>query len=470
MYELTIDLDVNRKIPFYEQIYEFIKEDIKNGRIGCKTKLPSTRALAKHLQVSRSTVDMAYTQLLSEGYIESVPCKGYFVSEISLLYNINNISSFISDQEDNKENRISADEIDFSPWGINLDAFPFNAWRKISKNLLSADNKEIFAAGSPKGERNFRETLCNYLYEARGVHCSPEMIIIGAGNEYLLMLLNELFSEKPVIAMENPTYKQAYRVYKHNGNTIIPISMDKNGMKVKDLNQSGASIAYVMPSHQFPMGTVMPIKRRLELLTWTKMESNHYVIEDDYDSEFRYLGKPIPSLQGVDDQGKVIYMGTFSKSIAPAIRMSYMILPPDLIKVFNQKLLFHSQTVSKIDQMVVNEFIKQGYYERHLNKMRSIYRAKHDLMLALLKDCGKQISISGENSGLHILVTVHNNMSEAELVSRAKSAGVAVHGLNEYYISPRTSTKPTILLGFANLSESSIKNGIQKLKKAWRFI
>lgn len=467
MFELTIDLDVNQKIPLYEQIYEFIKEDIKNGRIGCKTKLPSTRALANHLQVSRSTVDMAYTQLLSEGYIESVPCKGYFVSEISLLYDIRKTPEKISDREEMKND---TPQIDFSPWGINLDAFPFNAWRKISKNLLSANNKEIFAAGNPKGEKDFRETLCNYLYEARGVHCSPEMIIIGAGNEYLLMLLNEIFAEKPIIAMENPTYMQAYRIFKHNGNPIIPISLDKNGMKVKELNQSDASIAYVMPSHQFPMGTVMPIKRRLELLTWTKAEPGRYVIEDDYDSEFRYLGKPIPALQGVDDEGKVIYMGTFSKSIAPAIRMSYMILPPALLAIFNEKLLFHSQTVSRIDQMVVNEFIKQGYYERHLNKMRSVYRAKHDLIISLLKESGDKITIAGENSGLHILITVHNNMSEQKLINKAKLAGIAVHGLSEYYINQKNNTKPTILLGFANLSEETIIEGIQKLKIAWRLV
>lgn len=465
MYELTIELDANKKVPLYEQIYEFIKEEIKSERIACKTKLPSTRALAEHLMISRSTVDMAYAQLVSEGYIESRPYRGYFVSEISLLYDINRTES---KEEEQNISQNSGELIDFSPWGIDLENFPFNAWRKISKSLLSADNKELFAPCNYKGELSLRQTICTYLYEARGVHCTPDKIIIGAGNEYLLILLNQLLDGKPIVAMENPTYMQAYNVFFQNGNEIVPISVDKSGMVVKELRESGAQVAYVMPSHQFPLGVVMPIKRRLELLEWTKEAEGRYIIEDDYDSEFRYLGKPIPALQGVDNLGKVIYMGTFSKSIAPSIRMSYMALPDELLQKFKKKISFYSQTVSKMDQMIVNEFIKEGYFERHLNKMRSVYRAKHDLVLFLLKECKDKIHISGENSGLHILVTVHNSMSEEKLVARAREAGVCVHGLSEYYIGKKHLYKDTVLIGFANLSMEEIETGIKKLKKAWR--
>ncbi len=465
MYELTIDLDLNGKSPLYEQIYEFIKDEIKNGRIECKTKLPSTRALAEHLQVSRSTVDMAYNQLISEGYVESVPYKGYYVSEISLLYSLDVAEEPVSV---GYEKKCEKNIIDFSPWGIDLDNFPFNAWRKISKSLLSANNKELFAAGSSKGERELRQTLSSYLYEARGVHCTPDKIILGAGNEYLLMLLNQLFTDKPVIAMENPTYMQAYNVFKKNGNKIIPISMDKNGMRVRELKESDAGLAYVMPSHQFPLGIVMPIKRRIELLEWTKSFENRYIIEDDYDSEFRYKGKPIPALQGVDNSGKVIYMGTFSKSIASSIRMSYMILPDRLLDIFNNKMSFYSQTVSKMDQLIVNEFIKEGYFERHLNKMRSIYKAKHDLMVSMLKENKDVIRISGENSGLHILVNVNNLMPEEKLIARAANENVRVHGLSEYYIEKHHYYKGTIVLGFAKLSEEEIREGIIKLRKAWK--
>lgn len=465
MYELTIELDANKKIPLYEQIYEFIKEEIKSGRIACRTKLPSTRALAEHLMISRSTVDMAYAQLVSEGYIESRPYRGFFVSEILLLYDINSTESH-EEEQSISQNR--GEVIDFSPWGIDLENFPFNAWRKISRSLLSADNKELFAPCSYKGELSLRQTICTYLYEARGVHCTPDKIILGAGNEYLLILLNQLLDGKPIVAMENPTYMQAYNVFSRNGNEIVPISVDKCGMVVKELRESGAMIAYVMPSHQFPLGVVMPIKRRLELLEWTKAAEGRYIIEDDYDSEFRYLGKPIPALQGVDNLGKVIYMGTFSKSIAPSIRMSYMVLPDELLKKYMKKISFYSQTVSKMDQMIVNEFIKEGYFERHLNKMRSVYRAKHDLVLYLFKEFKEKIHISGENSGLHILVTVHNSMSEEKLVVTAREAGVCVHGLSEYYIDKRNLEKGTVLIGFANLSMEEIETGIKKLRRAWR--
>lgn len=465
MYELTIDLDMSSKSPLYEQIYHFIKEEIKTGRIECKTKLPSTRALAEYLQISRSTVDMAYTQLISEGYVESVPYKGYYVSEISLLYNIGAV-----EERKQAEEIIEQEEdlIDFSPWGIDLGSFPFNAWRKITKNLLSADNKELFAAGNSIGEPELRNTLASYLYEARGVRCNPERIIVGAGMEYLLMLLNQLFDEKPVIAMENPTYMQAYNVFKKNGNLILPIDMDRNGMKMRELRESEADIAYVMPSHQFPLGVVMPIKRRIELLEWTNQSKGRYIIEDDYDSEFRYLGKPIPALQGVDNSQKVIYMGTFSKSIAPSIRLGYMVLPEELHKRFKEEIGFYSPTVSKIDQFIVNEFINKGYFERHLNKMRSNYKAKHDLIVSLLKEWRDMVRISGENSGLHVLINVNNAMSEEQLVWKARNAGVRVHGISEYFIKKRSYYKGTILLGFASLSEDEIREGIERLKKAWK--
>lgn len=465
MFELTIDLKMNQKTPLYEQIYEFIKEEIRNGRIGCKTKLPSTRALAEHLQVSRSTVDMAYTQLVSEGYVEAQPHRGYFVSDITLLYHSEPMESMDDFRE---EPPAAAGDIDFSPWGIELDSFPFNTWRKISRNLLSADNKELFSSGHPKGDLELRKSLCGYLYEARGVHCSPERIIIGAGNEHLLMLLNHMFGDKPKIAMENPTYMQAYQLFRQNGNPIIPVQMDRYGMKIKELNESGASLAYVMPSHQFPMGIVMPIKRRLELLKWANMEPDRYIIEDDYDSEFRYRGKPIPALQGVDINEKVIYLGTFSKSIAPAIRMSYMVLPKPLLQIY-EKNLYYSQTVSRIDQMVVNEFLQGGYFERHLNRMRSIYKSKHDVLLNELKTWGNTVEIHGENSGLHVLMMVNNGMSEERLLKSAQTAGVKVYGLSDYYINRfENYYKPTILIGFANLSEAEIQTGLWLLKKAWR--
>ena len=239
-------------------------------------------------------------------------------------------------------------------------------------------------------------------------------------------------------------------------------------MKADELERSGADIAFVMPSHQYPLGTVMPIRRRMELLQWAEKEEGRYIIEDDYDSEFRYKGKPIPALQGYDRNGKVIYIGTFSKSIAPAIRMSYLVLPEAVHERYRERCGFISSTVSRIDQMILQKFIEEGYYERHLNKMRALYRSRHDTLLAELKklECG--FDISGENAGVHLLLHFRDGRSEEELISLASEKGVKVYGLSGYYVDgPRTADETVILLGYANMREEKIKEAVSLLGEAW---
>ena len=326
-----VPIDSQSDCPLYEQIYEYIKNDIRKGRLEAGSRLPSTRVLAQNLKVSRSTSQMAYDQLLSEGYIEAFPCRGYFVCKIDELLEVKQKETAVFAQKKEEERSY---QVDFSPRGIDLDSFPFNTWRKISRNTLVDDNKEMFAAGDTQGERALRMAIGDYLHSARGVNCSPEQIIIGAGNEYLLLLLSRLLGREMSIAMENPTYKQAYRVFCGQGHKVIPVKMDKYGMELKRLEASRADIAYVMPSHQYPTGIVMPVARRQELLSWAYRGSSRYLIEDDYDSEFRYKGKPIPALQGMDMGGRVIYMGTFSNSIAPAIRVGFMVLPEPLVSLY----------------------------------------------------------------------------------------------------------------------------------------
>ena len=298
MHELTINLKQDIKTPLYEQIYQYIKTDIQNGKIPKGEKLPSTRALSKYLEVSRSTVELAYEQLLSEGYIESEPYRGYFVAEIEDLYHL---------AKGNKKEMTSRMEkksyqYDFTPNGVDLNSFPYNTWRKLSKDILMDDRTELFRSGDAQGEYGFRNAICNYLYQARGVNCTPEQIIVGAGNDYILMLLSMIIGEKHTIAFEDPTYKQAYRMAKGLGYETVPVSMDKSGMQVTELEKTNADIAYVTPSHQYPMGVVMPVGRRMELLKWAYKQEGRYIVEDDYDSEFRYKGKPIPALQGYDGQ------------------------------------------------------------------------------------------------------------------------------------------------------------------------
>lgn len=468
MYELMIELDTKCNKPLYEQIYEYIKKEIQLGKLPFNDRLPSTRLLARNLLISRSTVDLAYEQLVSEGYIQAIACKGYYVCQIDGLYQISQAKEWMDYEYDYGKDDI---QYDFSPNGIDLVNFPFNTWRKITKNALLEDNRDLFQLGSPLGELDLRKTISSYLHQARGVNCQPGQIVLGAGNDYLLMILSQILGPNYTIAMENPTYKQAYRTFCNLDYKVNCIELDKNGMSVEALNASYSDIAYVMPSHQFPLGVVMPMKRRMELLNWASMKEDRYIIEDDYDSEFRYKGKPIPSLQGYDRNDKVIYIGTFSKSIAPAIRVSYMVLPKSLMISYNNHGVYAS-TVSRIDQMILNLFMNEGYFERHLNKMRAIYKNKHDTLLNELKGLKPIEKISGENAGVHILIHVSEKYSEEMLIQKAKEQKVKVYGLSNYFITAddkqrKEKENTIIILGYASLSEKDIKEAVRRLKIAW---
>lgn len=477
MNELTINLEADSKKPLYEQIYEYIKLEIQTGNLLPHEKLPSARALASHLQVSRSTIDLAYSQLVSEGYVEAVPCKGYFVSQIEELYFSEKFQRKESVEENAKESTENSSgvskskpqediwKIDFKLTGIDLDNFPYNIWRKLSKNVLSYHENDIFSLGESSGEYCLRQSICKYLFQSRGVNCTPEQVVVGAGSEYLLFLIQKMLGNQ-MIAMESPTYVQAYRVLESLGHHMKMISMDTEGMKVEELSSCDAKLAYVMPSHQFPLGTIMPLKRRMELLKWASKERERFIIEDDYDSEFRYKGKPIPALKAYDREDKVIYLGTFSKAIAPAIRISYMVLPRQLCGVFEEKCGVYSSTVSRIDQMVVCDFMNQGYFGRHLNKMRGIYKAKHDALLAGLKNISSIKKISGENAGVHMVIAFGTG-TEAEWMKRAENVGIKVYGLSGYFVNEKQSNPVRLLLGYANLKEEEIIQACEMLKKVW---
>ena len=468
--ELMIPLKAQAGKPMYEQIYEYIKEEIRKGSLAAGTRLPSTRILAEHLKISRSTSQMAYDQLVSEGYIETIPCKGYFVLKIDELVEVEPETKmgFLVEPEQQEAEL----DVDFSPRGIDLTSFPYNTWRKVTRATLMDDDKEMFLTGSPQGEPGLREAIRGYLHSARGVNCTVDQIIIGAGSEYLMMLLTQILGTSRTIAMENPTYRQAYRVFESLGCQMKPVEMDAHGMNVRLLEESGADIAYVMPSHQYPMGVVMPVKRRQELLSWAGRGEKRYLIEDDYDSEFRYRGKPVPALQGMDIQGKVIYMGTFSKSIAPAIRVGYLVLPAPLLAVYKRKCGFYASTVSRIDQKIIYQFLTEGHYERHLNRMRAIYKGKHDMLMSELKILGTEFIVQGEYAGLHVLLKYRKAGMETWLVEEAAKARVGVYGISGFLIAPLADQKEkcfsTGVLGYARLNEDQIREGIRRLAAAWK--
>lgn len=507
MNELTILLKTDHGKCMYQQIYEYIRDEIRAGKLLQGEKLPSTRSLADYLQVARTTVDTAYAQLLAEGYIQAKPCRGYFVCAVEGLLDFHreleesgqgaadrrHPFADVSAPEDASEGETQKEDapqilFDFSPHAITMEYFPYATWKKITKEILVDANSEMFALGDPMGDYALRSTISRYLHSARGVRCTPEQIIIGAGNDYLLMLLEKILGRHVPIAMEDPTYQRAQRVFQSFAYDIRKVPMDENGMNVQALHASGARVAYVMPAHQYPTGIVMPIGRRMELLKWASEQEDRYLIEDDYDSEFRYLGKPIPALQASDRDGRVIYIGTFSKSIAPAIRMGYLVLPQSLLSVYRQNCGFYASTVSRIDQRILNEFMKQGHFERYLNKMRKIYREKRDVLMEELRPLEKDFKISGDQAGLHVLLHSKKGISEEVLLQTAMENGIRLYSFwgtasgkqaNSVENDRKNSGKDcgtssgnrtyggTVLLGYGGLSIEQIREGTAHLWEAF---
>ena len=458
---LTIHLDTNSKTPLYEQIYQYIRTEICNGSYPFHEKLPSTRKLAAHLQISRNTVDLAYSQLLSEGYIESLPKRGFFVCQCAELLHVPPTKE---PQKVQPQIPSKTYEYDFSPFAIDISSFPFATWRRLSRDCMNFDNNELFLLGNRQGDYEFRQSIASYLHESRGLNCSPDQIIVGAGADYLLQLLSQLLPHHSKIAMENPTYRQAYLIFQGMGQEIIPISLTSSGINLALLDESDASICYVTPSHQYPVGIVMPYQQRLKLLHWANQKEGRYIIEDDHDSEFRYRGKPIPALSGMDHQEKVIYLGTFSRAVAPAIRIGYMVLPTPLLTQYQKRFSYYASTVSRVDQAILTSFITGGYFERHLNRMRKIYKSKHDTLLTALKQFGSKITIHTEHAGLHLLVEFHLNKSEQEILALAEANSIHLYPLSEHYIDGSSSQSGAyFLFGFGNLKQETICSGISKL-------
>ncbi len=488
MIEIMIDLQGGAKAPLYEKIYEYIKRDVIEGKIPVGEKLPSTRLLAKHLAVSRSTVEMAYEQLLAEGYIKAEPCRGFFVCDITELYELGNIEDIrhtVSFEKKEQEETACRHIIDFSPYAIDTEHFPYNVWRKLNKNVLLDDREELLLSGDGQGDYGLRKAIAAYLHQARGVNCQPDQLIIGAGNEYLEILLTQILGRNKQVLMENPTYLQAYHTFLNMGYQMSFVSVEEEGIDPQKVRKYDPDVVYIMPSHQFPLGTVMPLKQRLELLKWASEKEARYLIEDDHDSEYRYRGKPIPSLQSIDHFDKVIYIGTFSKSIAPSLRISYMVLPPELLKRYHKNCGFYSTTVPKIQQEVLRAFIEEGHFERHLNKMRGIYRSKHDFLLAELKKRNWVEKIYGDHAGLHVLVQVNTEKKEKEICNLAEKRGIRIYGISEYVVwesdqkchetgknknasiesekkgfAANSPHKPILLLGYGRLSEDEIQKGL----------
>ena len=358
---------------------------------------------------------------------------------------------------------------DFTPNGIDLKHFPFAAWQKLNREVLQQDESDLFLLGEASGEWELREVISSYLHQARGVHVQPEQVIVGAGNDYLLMLLSRILGMDHKIAMESPTYRHAWDVFQKLGYDCRTVSMDKFGMNVEKLKESGADIAYVMPSHQYPLGIVMPIKRRQELLRWAEEQEGRWILEDDYDSEFRYASRPIPALRELDREGRVIYVNTFSKSLAPGLRIGYLVLPDALMARYRERFSLYAATVSSFDQFTLAAFMHSGGFERHISRSRKVYQARRDALMAAIDREFTELphEISRSEAGLHLLLHMRNGMLERELVERAKAAGVRVYALSAYYMPPVRPPRATLVLGYAGMTGEQIDEAAARLRRAW---
>jgi len=462
---LIFKLEKNSKKPLYEQLYMGMKDAIITKQIEVGTKLPSKRKLADFLNISQTTVEIAYGQLLAEGYIASKPRIGFFVEEIDELPFIENKQPKINVNTPIKKTEPYL--YNFHPGKIDTDSFPFAIWRRYAKDLFDYPSKEYLQIGEPQGEYELRLEIAKYLYQSRGIICYPEQIVIGSGTEHLLPMILRLVGTNSKVAFENPGYSAIPR--NHLSNKAVPISVDEDGLIVEDLEKSDADIVYITPSHQFPTGAVLSAARRTQLLNWASKAANRYIIEDDYDSEFRYIGKPIPALQGMDQNEKVIYLSTFTKSLMPSLRVAYFVLPPSLLAAYQEIFSYYSATVPRFDQHILVNFMKDGHFSKHLNRMRKIYRKKHDKLTNTFTKYYPSTSITGDHAGMHILISVPLKQSEFQLKQLAKENEIVVYPISDYLFKPIEYEQPTFLLGFGGLALEEIEPAIHKLMNCWGF-
>lgn len=456
------------KQPLYQQLYRHLVTEITTGRLKEGEKLPSKRELAAHLHISQTTIENAYTMLVTEGYVASRPRSGYYVAQLEQPVRPSQTSVCSYSTPTPKEQTKVLYPYHLRTNVVDTTLFPYTTWAKIHKEVLY-HHKELLNHGDVQGDAELREALCKYLHEYRGVNCDADQMVIGAGLEYLTGLLCMLLQDG-IFALENPGYPKVHQVITNHGRPVIRLPVGKHGMDTDALAQSDATIAYVTPSHQFPTGVTMPIATRMKLLAWAHSGAQRYIIEDDYDSEFRYLGRPIPCLQGLDTQHKVIYLGTFSRSLAPSIRIAYMILPRPLLEQYRRTFSLFSSTVSRFEQHTLAHFIEQGQYTRHLNRVRNLYRKRKEFIVSALRTLpfSDHLEIQGENAGLHFLLTVHGLGSEAQLIEKARSVGIHLHGLSEYKMDAGAPREATLVIGYSGMTESEIEQAVALLSKAWQ--
>ena len=463
---ITYPLDPLSVVPLYEQLVDALRSDILSGVLSPGSRLPSKRSFAGNLGISTITVEAAYNRLIDEGYVHSEPRRGYFIAEFvprpaePVRSADGAVVSGIRLPE-----QTAAVPLDLSGNRTLSERFPFSVWSRLLRETINREGERLLSPSPCGGILPLREAIAVHLQSFRGMRVDPDQIIIGAGTEYLYSLLIQLLGRDRVFCLEDPGYRKIAQVYSSCGVSCRWAPLDSSGLSLSGLEEAGADVVHISPTHHFPTGITMPVSRRYELLAWAGAKDGRFIIEDDYDSEFRLTGRPIPSLQSIDTGGKVIYMNTFSKTLAATIRISYMVLPPGLANRYYKNLSFYSCTVSSFDQYTLARFLSDGYFEKHLNRMRLYYARLRKDLLRVIHDCpiNSRIRVLERDSGLHFLLELDTRVPDRELRENLLSRGVSFVPLSAYYLMPESAPPHTFLLNYSALLAEELEQALRIL-------
>ena len=449
----------------YEYLYKCIKNDILQGNIRAGEKLPSKRTFAKNLGISVITVENAYEQLIAEGYIYSIPKKGFYVTD--LKKEVETEKKTVTKEMvpiTGGENGYFAD---FTSNQTQSELFPFTVWTRMIREVLGENQIQLMTNPPCGGIYPLREAIAKYLKEFRGMTVLPEQIIIGAGTEYLYGLLIQLLGTDKIYAVENQGYRKIAKIYRSWKVACEYIDMDEEGVQIGELQRKRGDILHISPSHHYPTGIVMPVSRRYELLGWAAKSNSHYIIEDDYDSELRLGGQPIPTMQSIDVSDRVIYMNTFTKTLASTVRISYMILPPPLLEQFYERLSFYSCSVSNFEQYTLGKFIEEGFFEKHINRLRNHYHKKRDILLGAIRESrlGDLVHISGEEAGVHFLMEIQTEKEEEEFLTCAQTQGIRLSPLSAHYHNRETERKNVYVMNYSSVQMEDAQEIVRRLER-----
>ena len=464
--EKVFFVEKNTDDPLYIQLYNSIIKEIEVGRLSGDEKMPSIRHLSNNMGISRTTVENTYAQLVSEGYIYSQPQKGYYVTPMtfnSLRLSEDNINHETKDRYLEQEKY----QYDFTGEYVEYKNFDMTLWKKNINRTLMDDDLELYHMGHPFGEARLKEQICDYFKRVRGVNAEYSQIIIGSGMQGLLIPIARLFQKRDyhIFSIENPGFNTAKDVFDQTKYVINPIGLSDYVLDVKALRGHKNQICFTSPSYQFPYGAIMPMNIRLQLLDWAN-DSDSYIIEDDYNNELRYIGKPIRSLQGMDIHGRVIYMGSFSTLLLPSIRISFMILPKSLLATYFKENYRGTQSASKLEQLTLANMLKNGDFGKHVRRLRKNYRSKYFLIKGYLhKHLASYVDIEIDPAGVACVLKLKQAYNKKRIFALQKEYQVRFSLLSEFMFDDKREKEQYIVLNYRGIEESKIEKGIVQIKE-----